>query len=66
MVAWYLNKYKSVNKDKEIDKRLRRKFYRAYEITKKMKKNTPEYIEGFCDGASLDIETKEFIMFMSR
>lgn len=65
MVAWFLNKYKLTHKDKIIDKRLRRKFYRAYEITKKMKKSTPEYSEGYFDGADLDEETREFIKFIN-
>ena len=65
MVAYFLNKYKLAYKNKEIDKRLRRKFYRAYEITKKMKKSTPEYLEGYFDGADLDQETREFIRFIN-
>lgn len=66
MVAWYLNKYKSINKDKVIDKRLRRKFYRAYDMTNKMRRynQSIDYIEGFCDGAGVDLETREFIIFM--
>ena len=68
MVAWYLNKYKIVNKDKVIDKRLRRKFYRAYDISNKMRSvnKSIDYVDGFCDGAGVDAETREFIMFISK
>lgn len=68
MVAYFLNKYKSINKNKEIDKRLRRKFYRAYDITKKIDKSgnkSVDYMEGYMDGANLDEETKEFIRFIN-
>jgi hypothetical protein len=30
-----------------------------------MKKSTPEYMEGYFDGADLDEETKEFIRFIN-
>ena len=65
MVAYFLNKYKLINKDKKIDKRLRRKFYRAMDIIKKMKGKSNDYIEGYFDGADLDEETREFIRFIN-
>lgn len=64
MVGFFWNKFKALNKDK-IDSRIRRKFYRAWDIIKKMKKSTPEYSEGYFDGANLDEETRQFIRFIN-
>lgn len=69
MYCWTKYKEKQQKEGKQIDSRIRRKFYRAMDMIKKMPSKYPnrvsiDYIDGFCDGACLDAETREFIKFI--
>lgn len=69
MYHWTKYKEKCQKENKQIDNRVRRKFYRAMDMIKKFPSKYPakissDYIDGFCDGACLDTETKEFIKFI--
>lgn len=65
-ILWNNYKLYIIGKSIEPSENIRVKFYRAINIYKKMKSYSPDYLQGFFDGARLDEQTKEFIRFIIR